>query len=364
MNALEVWEASLANRAQGTREKYFSHFKTFIEWCNRTPDELREMKYAENKAEKPWERNQIENLVRQYLQTLQEKYTCSTQNLSYSAIRSFFEAQGMPLFLNRQDRPSGCAFGSKTPKREDIRQMRNAAEYLRDKALILFLKDSGLRESDAAKLKWKDFKDFGEGYWGFEIQTKKRKTKARGFVGPEATEILKLYKEKRIQGTQKLCPEENINEHPVFGLITDPTKGLRPALMSGTIGDIIKLAGLEGITPHGIRKFWEQSVHVEKDAYAKQLNGRALSKVEQAYYWKETPELFEIYKANYPNLRIEKQDFRETEKRLRSDYLNEIRRLKDRIYEMEREKKDEIKTLRDELVELRGMIKTLAEKQS
>jgi integrase len=336
MNSLKVWQASLANRTEGTRKKYVSHFNRFIEWANITPDKLREMKYLEDKEAKPWERNQVENLLRQYLEEMEKsEYTCSTQKLTYASVRSFFEAQGMPLFLKRTDRPSGCAFGSKVLRREDIRQLKNAAEYLRDKALIMFLKDSGLRESDAAKLKWKDLQDLDEGFIGFTIQTKKKRTKARGFVGPEATEILKLYKEKRLQGTQKLPPEENIEDHPVFALLTDPTKRFRPALMSGAIGDIIKLVGIEGASAHGLRKFWEQNIHVENVAYQKQMNGRALTEVERAYFWKDAPELFEMYKANYRNLKVEGEEFREVEDRLRQQYDRELETLRNRIYDLE-----------------------------
>jgi len=343
MESQVVWEASLANRAEGTRWQYLTRFKSFVEWTGLTPDKLREMKYKEDQTAKPWERSQVENLVRQYIQSLAEKeYSCSTQRLSYAAVRSFFEAQGMPLFLKRQDRPSGCAFGSKTLTHEDIRQIKNAAECLRDKALIMFLKDSGLRESDAAKLLWRDLKDYGEGFMGFEIQTKKKKTKARGFIGPETSEVLELYRQKRLQGTKKIPPEENLMNHPVFALLAHPTKSARAAFMSDILGSIIRLVGIEGATPHGLRKFWEQNIHVEKIAYQKQMNGRALTEVERAYYWKETPELLEIYKANYHELRVEKQEFKEVEDRLRGDYERQINGLRTQIGELER-KNSELK---------------------
>jgi integrase len=332
---MQIWCETLANRAESTRKDYLAHFRRFVEWSGKTPDELREMKFQENQASKPWERNRVENLLRQYLRSMDGNYTCSTQKLRYAAVRSFFEAQGMPLFLKREDRPSGCAFGSKVLDREEIRRLKNATEYLRDKTLVLFLKDSGLRESDVAELLWRDLKDYGEGFMGFEIQTKKKKTKARGFVGPETTEVLNLYKEKRLQGTQKLPPEENIEDHPVFALLTNPSKRLRPVSMSGVIGDIIKLAGIERATPHGLRKFWEQNIHVENLAYQKQMNGRALTEVERAYFWKNTPELFEMYRANYHNLMIERQEFREAEERLRREYERETKTLKERIYELD-----------------------------
>jgi len=341
MKSVKVWENTLANRSQSTRQQYIRYFNNFLDYAGVSADELREMKYLEDQNAKPWERNRVENLLRSYMKSLEERgLTCSTQNLALAATRSFFEAQGMPLFLKREDRPAGCAFGSKTLTREEIRQIKNATELLRDKALIIFLKDSGLRQSDAAKLNWRDFKDYGEGFWGFQIQTKKKKTKARGFIGPEATELLQLYKRKRMEGTKKLLPEENIEDNPVFALVGEPTKPVKSAVMCANIGKIISLAGIENASPHGFRKFWEQSVHFEHEAYQKQLNGRALDSVERAYYWKEVPELLEMYRSNYHNLMIEQSDFREAEERLRHDYEREISGLRERIFDLEKRNKE------------------------
>ena len=293
----------------------------------------------EDQTAKPWERSQVENLLRQYLESMEENYGCSSRKLAYNAVKSFFVANGMRLNLTRNDRPTGCAFGSRTPSKEEVRQIVDAAEHLRTRSLILFLKDSGLRESDAAKLRWKDLKDCGEGFMGFTIQTKKQKVKARPFIGPETTSILMLYKEKRVKGTGKIPPEPDIEQNPVFALFEDPTRSMRPDKMSFAIGRAIELAGVEGVTPHGLRKFWEQNSHYEKEAYQKQLNGRALSEVERAYFWKETPELFEMYKANYHNLTVHKQEFKEVEERLRREYERETKMLKARINELERERK-------------------------
>lgn len=60
-------------------------------------------------------------------------------------------------------------------------------------------------------------------------------------------------------------------DHPVFALLADPTKSARVAFMSDILGSIIRLVGIEGATPHGLRKFWEQSMHVEKIAYQNQI---------------------------------------------------------------------------------------------
>lgn len=337
--SIKIWNQSLSNRAESTKAKYRRNFNQFLEWSKLSPDELRDMKYEEDQTTKPWERSKVENLVREYIEYLQteKKYACNTQHSCYTVITSFFSANGVPLNLTRQDRPIGCAFGSKTIKPDEIRKIANAAESLRDKALIMFLKDSGLRQSDVAKLDWRDLKDYGEGFMGFQMQTVKKKIKARGFVGSETTSILNIYKRKRLEGTKKIPAETNIEAHPLFSLHSDPAERLKPEYISSVVGDIIRLAAVDGATPHGLRKFWEQNIKVEKTAYQKQMNGRALDKTEIAYFWKETSELFEIYKNNYDNLRVERQDFKEVTDRLRRGYQKETETQRERIEKVERE---------------------------
>jgi hypothetical protein len=72
MSSMEIWESSLANHAEGTRVKYRKYFREFSKHVNATPDKLREMKYEEDQA-KPWERNRVENLLRGYIRSLEEK---------------------------------------------------------------------------------------------------------------------------------------------------------------------------------------------------------------------------------------------------------------------------------------------------
>ncbi len=360
-SSIKVWEETIANRAESTKQDYRKHFKCFVEWSKLTPDELRDMKWHEDQASKPWERTRVENFVRQYLQYLQsvKEYSCNTQRCFYTAIQSFFDANGVPLNLKRQDRPIGCAFGSKTIKQEELRRIFNAAESLRDKALVMFLKDSGLRLSDVAELDWRDLKEYLDGFMGFEMQTVKKKKKARGFIGSETISILKIYKRKRLEGTKKILPEKNLEEHPLFSLHSDPEKRLKPEYISALIGDIIRLAAIDGATPHGLRKFWEQNIKVENIAYQKQMNGRALTESERAYFWKETDELFEIYRSNYDNLRIEKQDFKDVTERLRREYETETKPLRERTEKLERENfalKQRLNGYTDENTDLKNRI--------
>jgi len=352
MESLTVWNGSLANRSESAKFQYTHYFQRFAEWTGKTPDELRELKWQEDQSSKPWERNQVENLARKYLGSIEEQYSCSTQKAVLNAIRSFFSANGLKLNLTRNDRPVGCAKGSRVPKREEIKTIVDNTESLRNRALILFLKDSGLRQSDVAKLKWRDLKDYDDGFFGVEIETKKKGILARAFIGAETSRILFLYKEKRIQGTEKIAPENNIEEHAIFALYDNPKKTLKPRLMSWEVLRSIP-SGIEGLSAHGLRKFWEQNSHYEHEAYQKQMNGRALTEVEKAYFWKETDELLQMYKNNYDQLRIQERGI--SQNLFEAQMQNKDRR----IQQLE----NELLELRGNLIELRNMIKEIASKQ-
>ena len=361
--ALKIWKKHLSTRVERTRNEYFRTFNMFVEWAKKTPEQLRIMKYEESQKQEPWLRTEVENLVRQYLGYLNEKgYSGSYIHVVLSSIKSFFSAQNMPLRLNSNDRPRVASeHASAVPTHKDMKKIVDAADSLRNRALVLFLKDTGLRVSDVAKLKWKDLKPREQGFCGFKIVTEKKKVVARGFFGLETTEALELYRKQRLGGTRHVKPEKNIEDHfvfvplPVSGHFDGGRHGMDPAVVGARVGDCIKLAGFRGkYTPHGLRKFWEQNVRADREAYLKQLNGRKLSAVERAYYWRTEEQLCELYKENYDNLRI----FSTTIKEADIDRIVE-KRLKERLEAVTLEKTTALENLLKRVEELE---KKLAEK--
>lgn len=337
-DALQIWRQHLSNRAESTRDSYQRYFQRFLEWSQLTADELRQLKYEEEQNQKPWERSRVENLVREYLGYLEkEGLAGSTRQTAITGIKSFFASQNLPLHLTTADLPN-CAYvhASAIPNRDDVKKMVQACDHIRNRVLILFLKDSGLRQSDLEGLKWKDLQPWTDGFMGFKIETQKKKILARGFVGSETTESLEILKRKRLRGTDKIPPEKNLMSHPIFSYLYEPEKPLLAKTMSYQISEILKLAGLKdkGLTAHGLRKFFEQNLHTEH-VYKKQLNGRALSHDVKAYNWLTTEKLFQIYKENYDNLRvltrpISKQ-VEEIETRIRREYEGRIRQLEEKL---------------------------------
>lgn len=330
-DSTKVWMESLANRKEGTRANYQRHFEGFMEYTGKTADQLRQLKYEEDQNSKPWERNKVENLVRGYLQHLKDEKGLKNVEGPYYSVRSFFSCNGLPLSFNHNDTPkSHSSEGSSVPTVEDIRKVLDAAEFIRDRAIILFLKDTGLRASDLPKLTWNSFKPVKEGFHGFKIVTEKEGVLARGFVGPETTKTLQLYKKKRLQGTRRVAPEKDIENHPIFALLNHGDKPMTNTIISARLSYIFKLAGMrdKGVSAHGLRKFWEQHFKTQKEAYQKQFNGRALTKVEKAYSWLTVEQLFDIYKQNYDDLRVLSTPIAKEVDKLRKEYEAKLEKLR------------------------------------
>lgn len=359
-DAIEVWMDGLANRKESTRELYRQNFERFCEWARKTPDELRRLKFEEDQKEKPWERTQVENLVRKFMEYLTNEVGLTNLNNPYYSIRSFFSSNGLPLNLNGGDAPiNRSSQGSTVPSAKDVKRVINSCEYLRDRCMVLFLKDSGLRTSDLEAIMWGDLQPMGDGYFAFEIVTKKQSVLARGFIGPETSKILELYKGKRLTGTRKRPAEEDIEEHPVIAKMTKgknpKTHGSKPLearVMTARLSHIFKLAGMrkKGVSAHGLRKYWEQHVHAKKESYVKQLNGRALTRSEKAYDWLTREQLFDIYKENYDDLRVLSETV------ISKDEIERI--VEKRVQERMRG----FANLRDEVDDLKRIVKELLEK--
>jgi len=311
--AYQIWMRQLSNKAAKTQRNYVKNFKYFLEWSGKTPDELRQLKLIEENQKEPWLRTKVENLVREHVGMMKQKeYSGSSIHMRLCAIRSFFKAQNLLLHLNREDQPIIDNLKAKgTPSKKQLKEIIECADNLRDRALMLFLKDTGLRSSDIPQILWKHLMDVGDGFFGFKIVTVKRRVVARGFIGPEASEALDRYKRERLQGSKSVKPESNIEDHPVFtplpesGHYGDGTEKLGSNAIGHAVHRAVVLAGFPNkFASHSLRKFWEQTMRAPREAYLKQLNGRSLNATERAYYWRTEEQLLELYKENYDNLRV------------------------------------------------------------
>lgn len=351
IDAMRFWVTQLSNRDKDTVDGYKVYFLKFCEWLGKGPNELIEMKKQALEHNGDRRENMVlEGKVKQFMSHLEKDavwytdrrnrkgkrtgYGLGTRKIAFAAIVSFFDLNQYPLSMKRGDRPTGDAIGSRIPEKSEIVKLVNTAKSRRYRAIILFLKDSGLRLSDVVKLRWRDIQDFGEGFFGFRLITAKRKVKALPFVGPETTEALKQlpHKKKRI--------------FPV-----------NTAYLSAAISELIREAGLnEGFTAHGLRKYF--NTELEAARVPKEYRYAMMGKRTSVYDENRQTRLFQIYKQNYDHLRIFGVVDRE----------EEIESLKETIRDQQREldhiresgiTRTQFNNLKEQLLELEKKMKAI-----
>ena len=322
IDSMKFWMTQLSNRDEATREGYRIYFLKFCKWINKDPNKLILMKkqVLEHNGDRR-ENMVLEGKVKQFMSYLEHEavtkhgkqgYGLGTRKMAYAGIVSFFDHNQYPLSMKRGDRPSGDALGSRIPEKTEIVKLVNTAKSRKHRAVILFLKDSGLRLSDVVKLKWKDIQDFGEGFFGFKLITQKKKVKALAFIGPEASDALNQLPRKK----DRIFP-------------------IDATYLCAAISDLVKEAKLQkGLTAHGLRKYF--NTELEAARVPKEYRYAMMGKKIGAYDENRQARLFEIYKQNYDRLRIFGVTIDEYEQRIKQAEENEeaIRELQKSLKEL------------------------------
>jgi len=302
IDAYKYWMNQLVTRSPSTVKAYNLHFRNFLEYMEATPNQLIQIqKEAMEDNGDPRENRVVESKVRAWLAEMKTAKSPATCRLALAAVKSFFALNLHPLRMSRLDRPQGESQGSRIPEREEVIRIADAAKW-KYRAAIMFLKDSGLRTSDLALIRWEDKVDMGTGFWNFNLLTEKRKVVACVFVGPETTRLLEQFKNK-------------------VGHVFPAHVGT----MNRELNRIIDKADVEDVSAHGLRKYYVTSLQHARVPQEYIL--RMMGKKNSVYSESRRSELFQAYKKAYPTLSIYagRQQTEELEK-LR-DELDELRKL-------------------------------------
>jgi len=309
IDSLEYWYDQLQGRSKSTRVVYKLYFRQFCEFSGKGPNELIELqRRALASNGDPRENHMVENLVRQWLVSMKESKSAATRQMGLSSVKSFFELNEHPLRMKRMDRPRGESVGSRIPTKEEVIRVADVGKW-KYRAAVMFLKDSGLRISDVVRVRWEDKADMGDGFWNFNLLTQKRQVKACAFVGPETTRLLTQFKDK--QGRIFKTTRDN---------------------MKHQLSRLIHTAEIEGVTAHGLRKYFNTQLQHARvlEEYRLKMMGKKVS----VYSETRREELFQEYKRAYPELSLYAQQ----------NQTEEIEALKKKVNELmeAREQEDQI----------------------
>ena len=215
--------------------------------------------------------------------------------------------------MRRGDYPKGESLGVKIATKETIlkavenRANRNKATL---KAMVLFLKDSGLRISDARLFDYGDIAEQlerGDTFIPLTRITQKQKTVAKSFIGPGAIQALKIYLESRRSGSKNITPEELTDKSPLFRTWT---RGKVKRIPRGSFSSLIRSAFVRinepNISAHSLRKYVQTNLEVAgvNVNWIDQILGHKLINSRDAYSKPTDEQLQEAYTKAYKFLRV------------------------------------------------------------
>lgn len=343
----EFYEAYLDSR-KTARIQYIRYFLKFLEWISMDTDQLYQKVRDDLNSDEPMRRMWLGKKILEFEEYMRDELGYRTESgmatrtvkFPHHAVVAFFKSLGIKnipmeshVEIESEEIPIIYA--------PQLREMVEATGYIRDKAMICFLKDSGLRAGDVGKVTTKMIRKAnhlrGYGVDPLESEevdfctftiipekTRKLKMKADPVIGPETLKWLRKWNEwKKKNGlptddsTPLFCTIESKKGHFKEGTFRPPTERGKP-LNNWNIAQIfhhiLKKVGLdqdeEGnptkISPHSCRKFNQTMLEHAKvpTNWINKMTGRKGIGTSGIYSKPDPAQLIEHYSGAYNKLCI------------------------------------------------------------
>ena len=175
--------------------------------------------------------------------------------------------------------------------------------------MILFLKDSGLRISDARQYNYGDIAEQlerGDDFISLTRITEKQGTVAKTFSGSEAIEAIKTYIDARRKGSRRVPPEKITDKSPLFRTWTTKVSRILRTSFSSTIRYAFLQINEPNITAHSLRKYLQTNLEAAgiNTNWIDQILGHKLINSRDAYSKPTDEQLYKAYAKAYKFIRI------------------------------------------------------------
>jgi integrase len=184
----------------------------------------------------------------------------------------------------------------------DLKQIFNIAD-VRERAIIAFLKDSGMSKADVLPLNLEILENFdrGDEFIRLSVFREKEGVEYETFIGPNAVEALKAYFALRRSRGENLTPKS-----PLFAVVRKPFIRMEDTTVSTLFTRLTQKSG-KIVTTHRLRKFFEtyMALTVRHPIILKYWMGHRIGKsrdIEARYIIPPTPEQLKLYQESYRNI--------------------------------------------------------------
>jgi len=349
----QIWLSELEKLAPNTQKGYKLAMRRFLEYMDTDYEGLYNLKLADMRSKDPRDMRRVERELSRFMfkQVREDGLAATTARRTGLAATHFMRTQGLNFQLMRNEWPKGEYQGQRMVLKHQIKAMyENASAWMRsrNRALMMFAKDSGLRISDISNLNVEDYLDAravahnGEVFKEFKpIVTQKTKALAYCVIGPEAVEAVDLYLEERVARRGE----------PLF--IDDRGKRLKITAMSEQFRRFSDcLEDGDNISAHSFRKYHETMLGTAGIPlnWIKRYQGRKVTDSTGPYSNpQQIPDkLLNTYIENYDVLRVF------TDK-------HDLERLKNELVKQKTQHDSDLANMKAEVEEMRGQLQLLAQ---
>jgi integrase len=276
------FEASISNLSEGTQRLYRRNLNEFCNWVGVSPDTLCDQALKWENSDKIADRGNLSQAVSDYMKKrIEEEGVHPNTVRSYKkAINKLLKANHLRLVRIENERKVDYR-GVDLIQPELIRELADITKTnYRLRALIMTLKDSGLRVSDIVLLTAEDYmsaRRFRDDHfrvyvaWSEPFTTQKNSVNAYIRLGPESVEWIDKYLGNRKHGplfTKK--NGEPLKPHTVSTLITHLCKPLQDRG--------------HNVSAHSFRKFFMSTFQVNGQLNAgKIIAGKRINPTDEPY---------------------------------------------------------------------------------
>jgi len=257
----DFWENELAIKSPNTQKKYRQKFRVFCERWEVTPQELFDQRLSDLRSGDPLNFRRMEKMVEISMREIVDSgRSPATAKTLKNAVSLFFSSVDLPLTMKTRNTPNGDLLGQKMMRADqqlELLDSLNRFNKKRNTAILLTLKDSGMRVSDIQLLTVEDylnaeiFTNAGDEQFRVfnPVITQKCKIKGIMHLGPESVLAIDEYLEERrekglIEGRPRLFINRSHNPY-------------ENDTMAGMISQQCRLIGpkFKKLSAHSLRKF-------------------------------------------------------------------------------------------------------------
>ena len=259
------------SKSEGSKRLYLWHLFKFCQYTDKKPNELVALT-----------RNRVEKLVQEYADSLRDA-SPRYSNLAIAILKSFFIANGFKrakaLELETYHTPPRFRITPEyIPTKSEVYRMADSACSLRNRAIILTLFSTGLRNSTLRAILYKDVVEELKGDFTnimvpvYPEMKKVVPNACKGripyytFTSHEATQAVKLYIKERAERHGRIEDSEPLfrSEYNQIDRDRRRRKILTPRCLQLIVKSTAKKAGISqwrAVHPHCLRKAFETVLH-------------------------------------------------------------------------------------------------------